>query len=74
MKSIHTIILSILIANFVAAQEKVNLKFNFYFANSNEGSIRKTKLVVKSDGVKIGESTVKDQDKYNSVEVNIPKG
>lgn len=74
MNKLFSILSLCFVINTSIAQQKVNLKFNFYFANSNEGYIKKSKLVVKSDGVKIGESTIKDQDKYNSVEVSIPKG
>lgn len=72
-KILQSIVL-ILLCNVALAQEKITLKFNFVFTNSNPEYIKKTKLVVKVDGVKIAESSVRNQDINNSLEVKINNG
>lgn len=62
------------VGNFVSAQKNAMLTFDYEVLNTRSGYSYDAKLVVYVDGVKVGESTVKNQEIPNSLTVSFPQG
>ncbi|MCO5233245.1 MAG: hypothetical protein M9888_05875 [Chitinophagales bacterium] len=64
----------IFIISYSFAQDVVNLNFKYQFFDSREGFVKLSKLVIKANGKKIGESPAKLENVENKVSIQIPKG
>ena len=62
------------VISFAYTQDIVNLNFKYQFFDSREDFIKLSKLVIKANGKKIGESPAKLENIENKVSVQIPKG
>lgn len=73
-KTIVLLTLLLFFISFAYTQDVVNLNFKFQFFDSREDFIKLSKLVIKANGKKIGESPAKLENIENKVSVQIPKG
>lgn len=73
-KKLCTIILLCLFIGNIKAQSKVNITFKYNFENSIKDYTYDTKLVLQRNGIKVGETAVKNQTIPNEATFSIPKG
>lgn len=73
-KTFVLLTLLLFVISFAYTQDVVNLNFKFQFFDSREGFVKLSKLVIKANGKKIGESPAKLENIENKVSVQLPKG
>ncbi|QQR97085.1 MAG: hypothetical protein IPK18_09300 [Sphingobacteriales bacterium] len=73
MKKLLVLLACIILSYTVHAQGNVNVTFKFIFINSKAGFTYDSKLVLERNGVKVGESKIKNQELLNEATFSIPK-
>ena len=74
MKKICVLLFFVFSVFIINAQEKVSVTFKYNFENSIDGYTYDTKLVLQRNGIKVGETPVKNQTIPNKATFSIPKG